>query len=138
MKYNKSFLGTGWSFPPEFSKSAKDVIMVSDDKDIQQSLEVLLSTGLGERIMQPTFGASLQNVVFDAFNTGTQTYVKNLIQQAILYNEPRITLNKITIDTSELQDGVVYITINYTIRTTNSRSNYVFPFYLVEGTNLKR
>ena len=49
----KTFLGTGWSFPPKFNKKSKRVEMISDVKDIKSSLEILLSTRLGERIMVP-------------------------------------------------------------------------------------
>ena len=32
-------------------------------------------------------------------------------------------------------DGALHILVDYTIRTTNSRSNMVYPFYLKEGTD---
>ena len=43
MESNTSFLGTGWSFPPTFNRDTATVDMVSDEKDIQQSLEIILS-----------------------------------------------------------------------------------------------
>ena len=47
------FLGTGWSFPPEFRLDQKDAKMISDEEDIESSLNILLSTRLGERVMVP-------------------------------------------------------------------------------------
>ena len=54
---DKSFLGTGWSFPPEFNPYGS-VKKVSDEEDIRESLVILLSTSPGERIMQPTYAVS--------------------------------------------------------------------------------
>lgn len=134
MKVNKSFLGTGWSFPPEFSKTKKTVVMTSDEVDIKKSLEILLATRLGERIMQPTYGCNLEELMFKPLNVTLKTFVIDLIKTAILYHEPRIDIEKIDIDpTNELQ-GELLILVDYRIRATNSRANLVYPFYKAEGT----
>lgn len=134
MGTNKSFLGTGWSFPPEFSKAKKTVVMTSDEVDIKKSLEILLATRLGERIMQPTYGCNLEELMFKPLNVTLKTFVVDLIKTAILYHEPRIDVEKIDIDpTNELQ-GELLILIDYRIRATNSRANLVYPFYKAEGT----
>ncbi|MFD1614238.1 GPW/gp25 family protein [Gelatiniphilus marinus] len=134
MDNNKSFLGTGWSFPPEFDKAKKTVVMTSDEVDIKKSLEILLATRLGERIMQPTYGCNLEELMFKPLNTTLKTFVVDLIKTAILYHEPRIDVEKIDIDpTNELQ-GELLIVIDYRVRATNSRANLVYPFYKAEGT----
>ncbi|MFD1163829.1 MULTISPECIES: GPW/gp25 family protein [Hwangdonia] len=134
MDNNKSFLGTGWSFPPEFDKAKKTVVMTSDEIDIKKSLEILLATRLGERIMQPTYGCNLEELMFKPLNTTLKTFVVDLIKTAILYHEPRIDVEKIDIDpTNELQ-GELLIVIDYRVRATNSRANLVYPFYKAEGT----
>jgi len=47
----KSFLGTGWSFPPQFVKSLNSVILTSEEQNIRENLQVLFETNVGERIM---------------------------------------------------------------------------------------
>ena len=37
----KSFLGIGWSFPPQFNINTGNVTMVSDEEDIKQSFKYL-------------------------------------------------------------------------------------------------
>jgi len=134
MENNKSFLGTGWSFPPEFDKAKKTVVMTSDEVDIKKSLEILLATRLGERIMQPTYGCNLEELMFKPLNITLKTFVVDLIKTAILYHEPRIDVEKIDIDpTNELQ-GELLILVDYRVRATNSRANLVYPFYKAEGT----
>ena len=136
MDNNKSFLGTGWSFPPEFNKTQKTVVMTSDALDIKKSLEILLSTKLGERIMQPTYGCNLEELMFKPLNLTLKTFVIDLIKTAILYHEHRIDVDKIDIDpTNELQ-GELLILVEYRIKATNSRANMVFPFYKAEGTEV--
>lgn len=137
-KLHKSFLGTGWSFPPQFENQTGTVNMISDIEDIRSSLEILLSTRPGERVMLPSYGCQLDELLFEPLTTTMKTYIKDLIQTAILYHEPRIDVNKIElVDTGELE-GQILVTVDYTIRATNSRFNYVFPFYLQENTNVKR
>lgn len=132
-EYN-SFLGRGWSFPPEFKKGTKSVKLLEDEEDIKSSLEILLSTRLGERIMVPDYGCNLDEMLFKPLNLTLKTYVIDLIKKAILYHEPRIDVNKIAIDPTNELEGELLININYTIRSTNSRKNMVFPFYKTEGS----
>jgi hypothetical protein len=135
MEDHRSFLGTGWGFPPTFSRDSHGVLMVADDEDIRSSLEVLLSTRVGERVMQPKYGCDLDRLVFEPIDTGLQAYVVDLITTAILYFEPRIVLDAVVIDGSPLS-GEVFITLKYTISATNTRSNHVYPFYRVEGSQV--
>lgn len=129
------FLGTGWQFPPTFNKSAQTVEMVSGETDIWQSLEILLGTTLGERILRPDFGCNLKQYLFQPMTTTLKTIVRDLVESAIINYEPRIDLNGVIINNERELEGVLLIEIDFTIRSTNSRSNYVFPFYLEEGTN---
>ena len=138
MKAIKSFLGTGWGFPPTFSKETLQVEMLSDEADIQSSLEILLSTRQGERIMLHKYGCNLDEMVFEPMTTTFKTYIKDMIQTAILYYEPRIDVKKITLDESRDTEGVILVIIEYVVRSTNSRYNFVYPFYKNEGTQVKK
>lgn len=131
-----SFLGRGWSFPPTFSALGGTVEMVADEEDIRQSLHILLTTRLGERIMIPDFGCDLTVMNFESITTSFTTYLKDLIKAAILYHEPRIKVEKIEFGTKQTLEGSILISVDYTVRTTNTRTNYVFPYYINEATNL--
>ena len=133
---SKSFLGTGWNFPPSFDDASAETIMISDEEDIQSSLNILLTTRLGERVMQPTYGCNLDELVFESMTTTFKAYIKDLVKTAILYHEPRIKLNKIDLDDSRDLEGVILIIVYYTVLNKNTRFNYVFPFYKNEGTDI--
>jgi hypothetical protein len=128
------FLGTGWSFPPTFSRLTYSVEMVSDDNDIQESLRILFQTQMGERVMVPEYGTLLWQMVFRNINTTLMTELEEMVRQAILYWEARITVNDITVQPDASIAGLVLITVDYTIRTTNARNNLVYPFYVNEAT----
>jgi len=136
MENEKSFLGIGWSFPPTFVNNKQEAMMVSEEEDIAQSLEVILSTMPGERVMQPNFGCNLERMLFEPLTTSLITIMKDIIETAILYHEPRIELKKVQIDTREVVNGVVLIELDYIVRTSNTRYNLVYPFYIEEGTDV--
>ena len=134
MSISTSFLGTGWGFPPQFSSTPGQVAMLSDEDDIHSSLEILLSTRPGERVMRPDYGCNLDELVFEPLTTTFKTYIKDLITTAILFHEPRIDVNKIELDDTGEVEGRILISIDYTVRSTNSRYNFVYPFYKNENT----
>lgn len=129
-----SFYGTGWSFPPAFNNTTRGVDMTSDSEDIQKSLEILLGTRPGERIMLPHYGCNLEELMFEPLTVTMQTYMKDVIETAINFYEPRIKLNRVDLSESDHNEGVVMIHIDYTIRSNNSRFNFVYPFYKNEKT----
>ncbi|MFN0175739.1 MAG: GPW/gp25 family protein [Saprospiraceae bacterium] len=132
-----AFLGRGWSFPPTFHHPSGSVVMVAMEEDIFQSLSILLTTLLGERIMQPSYGCNLEALLFESVDTSTQTLIADQIETAILYHEPRIKPERIELIPQLLIEGMVRIEVDFTIRSTNTRHNFVFPFYKEEGINLQ-
>lgn len=106
--------------------------MVSDADDVHQSIQILVATSQGERPMQETFGASLDDALFEEINPSLINRVTSLVYDAILANEPRVDLRAVDV-TAAGEAGVLQIRIDYAIRGTNSRFNLVFPFYLNEA-----
>jgi uncharacterized protein len=131
-----NFLGKGWSFPPTFNKQLKEVQMTEKVEDIEKSLHILLTTGLGERIMQPRYGCNMEDLLFESLDTGTKTIIIDRIETALLFFEPRIKATKIELNTQNELEGEILVEIEYIIPSTNSRYNFVFPFYRKEGTEL--
>ena len=127
-----SFLGRGWAFPPTLQGGILPTAMVSEEEDIQQSLRIILSTRMGERLMRPDFGVDLHNMVFHQMDLTARTQLREAIERAILYYEPRITLTDVNFDMSEERNGILRIYLEYDVRMTNSRGNLVYPYYYEE------
>lgn len=134
MASEDSFLGTGWSFPPTFSRRTASVEMVSGDRDIRESLWVLFSTNIGERLMLPEYGTVLWQKVFASLNTTLVNQIKTIVEQEIITWEPRITVLDVQVLQDDAADGVLSIGVDYLVRQTNVRSNLVYPFYHGEAT----
>lgn len=137
MAADQHFLGKGWAFPPSFNPGQKTTQMVSNEEDIKQSLYLLLSTAPGERVMRPDFGCGIHKMVFDTLSNTTITQMKDLIEMAILHYEARIKLLDVIID-KNLNEGYVNIRLEYIITSVNQRSNMVYPYYFIEGTQLRQ
>src|SRR5688572_872880 len=132
----RSFLGIGWSFPPTFNPGTGSVDLVSNEEDIGQSLNILLSTSLGERVMQPRYGCNLNDYMFESMNSSVIGMIKHRVEQAILFYEPRIIAESIEVtsgDSFDLFEGKFTITVEYSIPGTNSRFNYVYDYYTNEA-----
>src|SRR5882757_2632308 len=131
------FLGTGWGFPPTFSRPLRGVEMVSGVADIHQSLQILFATARGERIMLPLYGCDLWRMVFRDLTTTLTTELKDMVEQAIVLWEPRIDV--LLVDAAEDldEDGLVRIGVAFAVRRTNARGNFVYPFYIREATLAK-
>ena len=110
--------------------------MVSDVTDIEDSIRIILSTTPGERIMQPEFGCDLKRLVFEIIDSTLLASLDHLIYHALLNFEPRITFLNTEVLNLDSPDGKLLIQINFKVIITNSKHNIVFPFYLLEGTNI--
>lgn len=132
MPQENAFLGRGWSFPPTFSKLDKSVKMLDAHADIESCIAIILSTELGERVMQPSFGWKRDRWIFESLGTTAATAIQSEIETALIVYEPRIRINKVALRQDPAEAGKVVILVDYTIRSTNARHNLVYPFYLTE------
>ena len=125
------FLGHGWRFPLELENGSP--AMVSYEESIRQSIWMILSTAPGERVMRPDFGCGIHRLVFGLSNSALLGTVMFEVRQSLLRFEPRVDVH----DVRAIQEGSgerLAIYIEYEVRTTNSRFNLVYPFYLDRST----
>lgn len=131
-----AFLGTGWSSPPTFVKGVNSVLMSRDVQNVNENLRNLFFTNLGERIYNQNYGTQLNRLVFTSQGALLETEIKDSLARVIKLFEPRVILDQIFIDSSDQRSGMILIQVDYTLRKINSRHNFVYPFYISEGTNL--
>lgn len=128
------FLGRGWSFPPVLAEQG--VQMSSYEQDIRESLRVLFSTSPGERVNRYDYGCPLRRYVFEPLTTHTMTRMRNDISRAATLYEPRVLLEDVSFE-DKPEEGMLLISVTYTVIRTNNRNNMVYPFYINEGTNIR-
>ncbi len=130
MAVDMDFLGKGLGFPARVdSESGKCALSAGEDL-IEESILMILGTAKGERVMRPDFGCGIRELIFAPNNTVTATLVDVYIKEALLKWEPRIEVTSIAVAPDRDEDNRLNIDISYRIKTTNTKKNLVYPFYL--------
>jgi uncharacterized protein len=135
MSESGSFLGRGWSFPPRFDGRRGKLEMVELEEDVRESLFVIFSTRLGERLTNPEFGCRVHDLVWRPIDEATIYLIKEAVRNAVINFESRIQIEEIHVDTDE-REGTIFVHLDYTVTKVNVRSNIVFPYYKIEGTDI--
>jgi len=121
------WLGTGLRFPLLPVKNALG--FVSGMELIRQSVEIILDTEPGERIMLPAFGCGLRRYLMQPNTLSTRTAMQEDIATALATWEPRISVSNVAVTTDD-DPTLVWIEISY-VRLADLRpDNMVYPFYL--------
>lgn len=133
---DKAFLGRGWGFPPTFNRREQSVEMLSGEDDIDSSLRILVTTGLGERAMRLNYGSKVANMMYEPLDSSQREVLKMDIEEAIYLHEPRIRPISVNVVVEPLE-GKVTIDVEYRVVATNTRRNFVYPYYIIEGTEIR-
>jgi phage baseplate assembly protein W len=135
---SKAFLGIGWAFPINFSEGDLQVDVSTYENNVNENIKILLQTPFGDRLLQPDLGSGLQQFFFEEISETLLGEIRQVVTSALLENEPRITVEEVEVDVVDMFEGKINITIFYVFNQTNTRHNYVYPFYINEGTNINR
>jgi hypothetical protein len=129
-----TFQGTGWKFPVR-TNALGHVVFSQGEQDIKESIQIILRTARGERVMRPAFGCGMHELIFEPINAGTLALVEANVREALTQFEPRIDVLDVDVrpDADDPYQGKLLIKVHYRVRTTNNEFNLVFPFYLKEG-----
>ncbi|HEU0133107.1 MAG TPA: GPW/gp25 family protein [Mycobacteriales bacterium] len=127
----EEFVGTGWAFFPMRTDATGSVALVSREREIEESIRLILSTAPGERPMRPEFGCAIADYVFAPADAATAGQLAFEVRTALDRWEPRIDLDTVLVRFDDADRGVLLIEIRYSIRGANDRRNLVFPFYVI-------
>jgi len=130
----KAFLGIGWAFTVCLDKQGT-ISTAAYEEDIRQAIRIILGTDHGERINRPNFGAGLNALVFEPVSPTTMQLVKKRVEEALIDWEPRIDVLQVKVATDAIEYNKLLIDVEYRVRSTNTVSNLVYPFYLQEGAS---
>ncbi len=123
-------LGTGWNFPPQFLNNGKNVSLVSDEEDVHQALEILISTALKERLNYSDYGCDMKQFMFEEVNRGLVLEIQQMILNSIYDYEPRVQVDNIEVTQSEDNAQELLISIDYQIISTRSEENLEYSLSL--------
>lgn len=123
-------IGKGWNFPIEVDHRG-GIRLVTATAEIEQSIQLILTTPIGQRLMRPEFGSRLHELVFASINTTTMSAAREYVQEALGMWEPRIDVEKVVVMPDPDVDGFLLITIHYRVRATHDARSLVYPFYSI-------
>jgi len=123
-------IGSGVAFPLQVDARGQ-IALASGEEDIEQALRLILETAPGERPMRPEFGCAVQDLVFDSIDAATIGKMDTAVRTALDRWEPRVEVQTVDFDLSQVGDGTLVISIGYRVRATNHLRNLVHPFYVI-------
>ncbi len=129
----EEFLGKGWAFPVGTTDAGGEIMLSSEEEKIAESVQIILGTAPGERLMRPDFGCGIHDYVFAPNNVRTAGLIRFHVEEALNRWEPRIDLQQVRVQPDPDNPAVILIAIDYRVKSTDSRYNMVYPFYLERG-----
>jgi phage baseplate assembly protein W len=124
------FVGSGLAYPVRVDLTGH-VALVEGERELEQSIALILCTIPGERPMRPEFGCRIHDYVFAPADATTAGLVAYEVRQSLLRWEPRIDVRDVIVTPDPFDSGVLLVDIRYTVRSTNDPRNLVFPFYVI-------
>jgi phage baseplate assembly protein W len=126
----KDIVGSGWAFPPQIGPQG-GLMLTSRRNELDQAFRIILMTPIGQRVMRPTFGCRIHELVFAPNNAQTAARARRYVEEALGMWEPRIIVNEVAVGPHPDQASRLLIEIKYTEKSTNDPRSLVFPFYLI-------
>ena len=128
----RSILGRGLSFPVTHDVNG-GFSLSSDEKSVRESIQIILGTTPGERVMRPDFGCAVNDLVFAPNDSRTLAMACHYIEQSLIRWEPRIMLQGVDAVYDEDDETRLNINIKFILRSVNTYFNMVYPFFLERG-----
>jgi phage baseplate assembly protein W len=130
MVSNDDFIGSGWAFPLRVDATGA-IALVSKQRELEESMRLILGTAYGERPMRPDFGCGVHNYVFAGADAATANSIAGEVRKSLLRWEPRVIVEDIEVTRDDDDASLLYIDVRYRPKATNDPRNLVFPFYTI-------
>lgn len=124
------FVGAGWAFPIRTDPTGR-IALTRGERDIEESIELILGTAFGERPMRPDYGCEIHDYVFGSLDPELVTRIAVAVRASLMRWEPRIRVQDVQVTGAAEDQSLVYIDIRYSIADTNDPRNLVVPFYTI-------
>jgi hypothetical protein len=123
-------IGQGWAFPPHIDAQG-GVALTNEYNELDQAIRIILSTPPGRRVMRPSFGCRLHELLFAPNNGQTAAQARRYVEEAIGMWEPRVRVTDIDVRPDPDETSRLLVDIEYELKMTHDRRSLVYPFYLI-------
>jgi phage baseplate assembly protein W len=128
----RDFVGSGWAFPVGVDARGR-IALSRRERDVEESITLILLTPKGQRLMRPEFGCRIHELVFAPNDASTEGLAIYYVEEALAMWEPRIDVLNVRAAADETAPERLLIEIEYQIKATYDRRALVFPFYRIPG-----
>ena len=125
-----TFVGRGFRWPFTVDHTGS-IALTAGAEDLDSSIRVVLATAPSERVMRSAFGCRIWDLLFEPVNANTLGLMAQAVREAIAQWEPRVEVENVEVSPDREDSALVHISVAYRVRTTNSRRNLVYPFYVI-------
>src|SRR5260370_37033734 len=133
IEQRKAWLGVGWAYPVAVDPATSGISRATYEVDIRQSINIILGTAPGERVMRADFGCGIHDLVFESLDTALITRIETSVRDALTRYEARVEVLDVSVDTTDFLLGRLIVELQYRVRKTNQTDNLVYPFYFRVG-----
>ncbi len=127
---SNEFIGAGWAFPLR-TDATGGIALVRHEREIEESIRLILGTAFGERPMRPEFGCGIHDYIFAPTDATTAGRIAYEVRASLRRWEPRIDVVDVVVEIAADEPALLYIDVRYTITNSNDPRNLVFPFYVI-------
>jgi phage baseplate assembly protein W len=128
----QDFLGSGWAFPVGVDARGR-IALSRRERDVEESIMMILLTPKGQRVMRPEFGCRVHELVFAPNDASTEGLAIYYVEEALAMWEPRIEVLSVRANPDASAPERLLIEIDYEIKASYDRRTLVFPFYRIPG-----
>lgn len=130
---SERFAGRGLGFPLRLGAPTPDdhrgLGESAGEAKVAESIQILLGTQYGERLMRPRFGCNLKSLVFAPNDSATANLARYYVTEGLARWEPRIEVLEVSVS-NDVIGSRLEIEINYRLRVTGDVHALVYPFPL--------
>lgn len=87
----------------------KDIYPVRNEAAITQSIKNLVQTRFGERLMQPTIGSNVYNMLFEQLDVFSGIELQDRIFRTIKNYERRVEVQEVSVAIMEDEDSAIVV-----------------------------
>ncbi|WP_372728645.1 GPW/gp25 family protein [Nocardioides sp.] len=125
-----TFVGRGFGWPLGVDHTGS-MRLSEGVADLDRSLEIVLMTAPGERLMRPQFGCRIWELMFEPVTANLLGQIAEAVRDALAQWEPRIEVIDVRPVPDATNASLIHVEIDYRVRATNDRRNLVHPFYVI-------
>ena len=92
-----------------------DLVMVKDEAAVTQSIKNLILTKFGEKLMNPSIGSDVYNMLFEPLDAFSAMELRDKILNTITNFEPRVDVLDMTVSATEDSDDLISVQMTYRI-----------------------